>query len=1244
MFFKSIRLFLEGLILLLAVYFVITRALVTWVQLAPNQVADLTYNLSGVQIDFDSLKLEQTWTGFKLQVKNLHIDQPSMQLRMQNLLVDYHLLSPIWPSLPYGERLEIQRGLVQLPKTDTASGVFEVESSLYRASKFWRRANITDLRIEFEPSVALQIGSLQVSRAERWNALADIDLIYGDEPRSANFQVRARLIEDVFGLLSSGEISVRQASGLNFDVVSHFWPSIKPTIDRLPGGEFQFDVSAVVKKRKLNNLLVNLNLEKLNWAHASPGLPRSASAQLNWDQSAVKNDLMQASLSNLRLDQTDVPDWSTVVLTKQSERIRLQLSQASLMPFKPILHSIAGDYVDSLQTFELREVDASFNLIQARFDSLNAKVDEFSWQNPALSVGVQGFEIQHDKNQVRFIFAEPVALTTHHTEQQNYLLDFGPGLVLDYQDNHQAWLLREQPLWLNEFPISLKAQGDFKGFIDLNLYATASTLEQVKSSWLPFGLMKPKLKNWLKTALISGGEVEVEAWLKGHLSDFPFDTGPGEFRVLAQIENSRLEFNPNWPMLYDFDAMLEFTPFNLTIASAKASIYGTLVEDVKVNVANLNKPDVAVELSGLVTTQAQNGINFLLASPLADRLKMRPFLDKQVKADGKWLVELNKVWVPVKGFHDQRARFSGKVGFDDSNLILFNRLDFSQLSGQFSFDNQGVSTSRSIQAKGLGAENIRLDIQTDSEKKLVSLNVKGQSKLNDEYGLQGLLPFRGQISVPFRTDRPTPLEINLVADSSAIISRWPSPFKTDQLNLQDWQAQIRMLDGQMHLESSLSDQLHMLSQIVFQANDPPALEFARIGLGEVESLKSGAKGMHFNAVLDELDVDAWLAMAPVLSTLFNSQKKSEQGMTGFVWAESQIQTPSLRFLNQEYDDLSLTWQSDPVTQQIKADVKASYLQGQIEYLKASGVGVSIEHAQVKWPKAQNQVTNIQPKTCKTTVSKALWPDIRLRARHIILADKLIDSLSFKVEDRQSVRTLSDIKFSFANQVGEGIANYYWHKPLNRSELALTLQSKRVADLSDFIGFKKGFTGKEGRFKTKLIWSEGITCFSLNKVEGDFELAFNDGVIEQVEPGLARLIGLLSVDSFLRRLKLDLKDVTNEGMEYEKIRANGTIASGKIDLQRFNVSSPGAQVGMNGQIMLKEQLFDLDAQVTPAMGAALPTVATLLGLANPVTGVLAYLLAKNISFINEDIVSYNYKITGPWKQPEITSKGSSVLFK
>lgn len=1247
MFLRSVRLFLEGLILLLAIYFVVTRALITWVQLAPDQVASVTQKLSGIEINFDRLKLEQTWTGFKLQVANLNIDQPSMQLNMQSLQVDYHLLSPIWPSLPYGERLEIQQGLIQFAQTDEVSGGFDVETWLYQVSKFWRRVNITDLHIGFEPDAEVQIGSLQVSRAERWSALADIDLVYGDKAQASHFQVRARLEEDVFGLLSSGDISVRQTSGLNFDVFSHFWPSIQPTIQRLPSGEFQLDVSASVKKRKLSNLLINLNLEKLNWAQTSTGLPRSASAQLSWDQTALKNDLMQAKLSNLRLDQSAVQDWSEVVLTKQNERIRLQLARASLIPFKPILHSIAGDYVDALQTFELRDIDASFNLKQARFESLNAKVDAFSWQSSALSIGVQGFEVKHDKDQVRFSFAQPIALSTQHTEQQHYLLDFGPGLVLDYQNNHQAWWLKKQALWLNEFPITLQAQGDFKGFVDLNLHATASTLEQVKSAWLPFGLMKPKLKNWLTTALIRGDEVEADVWLKGHLSEFPFNNGSGEFRVFAKVENTRLAFNPNWPALDEFDAKLEFTPFNLNITAANAKIHDALAENIKVNIANLNQADIAVEVTGTVTSQAQNGIDFLLASPLADKLGMRGFLDKQVQASGDWVVELDQIWVPIKGFQNQDARFAGKVGFNNATLSLFNRLDFSQLSGQFLFDDQGVLTSRPIHAQGLGAEDIRLAIETISEEKRVILDIKGQSHLNGEYGVTGILPFDAQVKVPYKTETPTPIEVKLSADPAALASRWPTPFETNQINAQAWKAQIEILDGRVDLMSRLSDQLLMRSQIVFQSNQAPALEFASFNLGTPERLASNQKGLQVNASLDEVDVDRWLSMTPILKTLLGSQEHTDGGMTGLVWSASHIKTSRLRFLNQDYDQLNLTWQTDPVTQQLKADVKAAYLQAQVDYLKASGVDISIEQAQIKWldAEAEKSAGRTQAKTCKADGdSTVLWPDIRLRARHILLADKLIDSLSFKIEDRQSVRTFSDVRFTFANQVGEGMANYYWHKPLNTSELTLSLQSKRVADLSHFIGFKQGFTGKEASFKTKLTWPEGLTCFQSNNIEGNFELSFNDGVIEQVEPGLARIIGLLSVDSFLRRLKLDLKDVTNEGMEYDKIRANGTLANGNIDLLAFNVSSPGVQVGMNGQIMLKEQTFDLQAQVTPAMGAALPTVATLLGLANPVTGVLAYILAKNISFINEDIVTYNYRITGPWKQPDITSKGSSILFK
>lgn len=1246
MFFKSVRLFFEVLVLLLALYFVITRALVTWVQFAPHQVAEVTQAISGVEIDFDRLKLEQTWTGFKLQVHNLRIDQPSMQLRIQSLLVDYHLLAPIWPSLAYGERLDIQQGTIQLFATEKTPAGFELESWLYQASKFWQRANVTDVRIELATSTAIHINSWQVSRAERWNALADIDLILSgeNEDYSAGFQIRARLTEDLFGLLSSGDISVRQTHGLSFVALAQVWPAFQSSIQRLPSGEFQFDMSAEVQRRQLKSVTLNINLDKLAWGQLDDDLPRSASAQLNWNQTDGPSDFMQATLSDLHLDQISVVDWSPVTLSKHDQLIRFNLTQVSLMPFKPVLHAIAGDYVDSLQAFELRDVDVRFDLHEARLDLLKAKVDLLSWQDLNLSLDVESLEVDYVQDQFRFQFAKPLALSTNHTEQQDYLLDLGPGLVVDYKANHQAWWLASHTMWLNEFPIQIEAHGDVEGFLDLHLKSAALSLAQVKSSLLPFGLMPPGLQDWLKAALISGDKVEAQVWLQGQIADFPFKSGVGHFKASAQVANAELVFNPDWPKLSNFDAQLEFTPFNLKISSPSASIHGALAENVSVNINNLDEPDIAVTLSGVVKAEAQNAVDFLLASPLADKLGMREFLKNQAKLDGQTLVKLDRIWIPVKGLEGQDLEFAGKVKFDDTRLVLFDRLEFDQISGQFHFDDAGLATQQAMQARGLGADDIRLVIQTEHEHKRVTLDIDGQSQLKDTFALEGSLPFEVQIYVPYKAGSPEPLSIEMKADPKAVISHWPSPFKSEQINREAWQAKLSVSEGLLNLDARLAGQLRILSDISLRTNDSTPLQSAMISLGEVASTGPAEKGIHLNAALEEIDLDAWLLMTPVLKALLQNHKQTDQSPSELVWGRSQIKTQRLRFLNQSYDALDLSWFSDVVTQQIKAEVQAAYLQARIDYLKPSGIDVLVERAQLKWPEGQNWAEKTSTKTCQAEVSSALWPDIRFYARQLELGTKLIDTLSFKLEDQSLRRSMSDIRFSFANQVGTGQASYDWYKELDKSELALTLQSNQVAALSEFIGFKKGFSGKEASFKTKLDWPQGLSCFNLNKVEGDFNLAFNNGVIEQIEPGLARLLGLLSVDSFIRRLKLDIKDVTNEGMEYDRIRANGTLAGGAVQLERLNVSSPGVQVAMNGQILLQDQLFNLDAQVTPAMGAALPTVATLLGLANPVTGILAYILAKNLSFVNEDIITYKYQITGPWKEPEIKSKGSSVLFK
>ena len=219
--------------------------------------------------------------------------------------------------------------------------------------------------------------------------------------------------------------------------------------------------------------------------------------------------------------------------------------------------------------------------------------------------------------------------------------------------------------------------------------------------------------------------------------------------------------------------------------------------------------------------------------------------------------------------------------------------------------------------------------------------------------------------------------------------------------------------------------------------------------------------------------------------------------------------------------------------------------------------------------------------------------------------------------------------------------YQWQYGAQKSELKIVIHSKRVKDFSRMLDIEKGITGKKAVLNLKANWRGGPSCFDLRSVRGDLDVRYDDGVIKDVEPGIARVLGLLSINSIVRRLSLNLSDVTDKGLAYSIIEGKGKIEKGTLKLKELKLEAPSVRGKVWGRVDLIHKKLDLKADVTPAVGSSLATIGALVGAVNPITAILTFTLLKNIPQINEDLITYQYTVRGDWEKPIIKERSAGV---
>ena len=78
---------------------------------------------------------------------------------------------------------------------------------------------------------------------------------------------------------------------------------------------------------------------------------------------------------------------------------------------------------------------------------------------------------------------------------------------------------------------------------------------------------------------------------------------------------------------------------------------------------------------------------------------------------------------------------------------------------------------------------------------------------------------------------------------------------------------------------------------------------------------------------------------------------------------------------------------------------------------------------------------------------------------------------------------------------------------------------------------------------QVSWVGSPLFFSLKNAVGELSLDIDDGKFLKADPGLARLVGIVNLQSLPKRIKLDFKDIFSEGFAFDRLRGNISLNNG-----------------------------------------------------------------------------------------------------
>jgi uncharacterized protein YhdP len=153
------------------------------------------------------------------------------------------------------------------------------------------------------------------------------------------------------------------------------------------------------------------------------------------------------------------------------------------------------------------------------------------------------------------------------------------------------------------------------------------------------------------------------------------------------------------------------------------------------------------------------------------------------------------------------------------------------------------------------------------------------------------------------------------------------------------------------------------------------------------------------------------------------------------------------------------------------------------------------------------------------------------------------------------------------------------------------------------------------------------------MSGAFTVNVETGQFLKTEPGFAKLLGVLSLQSLPRRLSLDFRDVFSDGFTFDFFRGDVRIEQGIAKTNNLQMKGVNAAVLMAGQADLARETQDIKVVVVPEINAG--TASLIATVINPALGLGTFLAQLFLRQPLIEAATQEFHIDGSWSDPRIT---------
>ncbi len=819
----------------------------------------------------------------------------------------------------------------------------------------------------------------------------------------------------------------------------------------------------------------------------------------------------------------------------------------------------------------------------------------------------------------------------------------------------------------------------------LDLQANLSRADGTRvHRYLPINL-PASVRDYLRESIRAGTASSIKVRIKGNLEHFPFlDAKQGQFQVSADVRNASYRYVPRalqspqalpWPALTQLNGELLIDRNQLQLRGVRAQVAGTpglqilRADALLSDLGKLGVVTVSARAQGPLT-QALAMVNASPLGPMTGRALARAVASGEAGYQFKLTLPLANLprstvqgSVSLAGNDIQISPDSPVLGRARGS-VNFSESGFSIAAGQARlFGGEALIEGGSAALAAVGENPVQGRLAATTMIRVSGVASAEGLRQSPELGLLARLARQASGSTAYtavlglRQGSPDVLVTSTLQGLSLSL---PAPLAKSAdavLPLRFESVQLAGTGAAARPRDQLTLTLGRLLAVDYVRDlggaEPRVLQGSiGVGLSAQETAPMPDSGVVANINMPVLDIDAWSA---TLAQWAGSSLAAGGGASGnaaispavsaYLPTSLAVRAGDLTVAGRRFSRIVLGGSRDGLLW--RANLDAGELNGYVEYRQPTGNGAGRVYARLaRLVIVPGGGTDVEALLSEQPVS---IPALDVVVEELSLRGKQLGRLEVDAVNRGGGAAAVDgvgrewrlNKLNLITPEATFSTTGSWSSltgaPATRggSERRRTLMNFRL-DMTDVglllgrLGMKDVVRRGRGKMEGQVSWLGSPISIDYPSLGGAFLVDIESGQFLKAEPGIAKLLGVLSLQTLPRRLVLDFRDVFSEGFSFDSVRGDVSIEQGIARSNNLQMKGVNAAVMMEGRADLALETQTIRAVVVPELNAG--TASLIATVINPAVGLGTFLAQLFLRRPLMEAATQTFQIEGSWADP------------